>query len=542
MANNREEAGKGTPRPGEMPASRRPYATIDVRATEIEGPDAPVGMGAAKPAATPPNPPSHPSRTRPPTLSARRPAPGLQARWHCLARVAAPSASPPTWRPAPSARSSFSALRSSCRAIEPAPARAPEVGDLTRRLADVESVLGTRPNTGLRSRVEEMGRSLGALGDAQAKLARDTKALESQVRRRPGDAARADGAAHQARGDAGGHVRQPIPPARRPSWRRSPAGSPSCKTRSAKPARRHGRASPVSTASCPPSAPRRAGSPSASMASGARSRSGSKAPPRPPTWRPLTAKLAALERDLQTFNASEADRSAQCLAHRADAGARQPQARHRSRRALCRRAGAGEEGRRLAQLHGAGALQAGGRADARRARQIVPPRRPTPCSTRRPSAPMPALVDRLLAGARSHRARAQGRPRRRRHQRRGGRRPHGGGPEGRPARRGAGQRQDAAAQGRTGRRGLGQEGRGAPGRRAGAGRGRGGAQVLARRRLRPAPRTGGDDPHPSLSASRCWRSPPASTGWPTARAPSSSTGRATSPRPACSAPSSCCCC
>jgi hypothetical protein len=48
-------------------------------------------------------------------------------------------------------------------------------------VADVESVLGTRPNTGLRSRVEEMGRSLGALGDTQAKLARDTKALEGKI-------------------------------------------------------------------------------------------------------------------------------------------------------------------------------------------------------------------------------------------------------------------------------------------------------------------------------------------------------------------------
>ena len=78
MANNREEAGKGTPRPGEMPASRRPYATIDARATEIEGPDAPVGMGGAKPATR--TPPSHPSRIRPPTLTAPQPAPGLQAR------------------------------------------------------------------------------------------------------------------------------------------------------------------------------------------------------------------------------------------------------------------------------------------------------------------------------------------------------------------------------------------------------------------------------------------------------------------------------
>jgi hypothetical protein len=61
------------------------------------------------------------------------------------------------------------------------PARAPEMNDLMRRLTDVESVLGTRPNSGLRSRIDEMGRSLGALGETQAKLARDTKALESKV-------------------------------------------------------------------------------------------------------------------------------------------------------------------------------------------------------------------------------------------------------------------------------------------------------------------------------------------------------------------------
>jgi hypothetical protein len=61
------------------------------------------------------------------------------------------------------------------------PARTPEVGDLTRRLADLESVLGTRPGTGLRSRVEDMNRSLGALGETQARLARETKALETKV-------------------------------------------------------------------------------------------------------------------------------------------------------------------------------------------------------------------------------------------------------------------------------------------------------------------------------------------------------------------------
>ena len=39
MANNKEEAGKGTPRPGEMPGSKRTYATIDLTASEVEGKD-----------------------------------------------------------------------------------------------------------------------------------------------------------------------------------------------------------------------------------------------------------------------------------------------------------------------------------------------------------------------------------------------------------------------------------------------------------------------------------------------------------------------
>src|SRR5262252_2833559 len=37
MANNKEEAGKGTPRPGEMPSGRRTYATLDLTAAEVEG-------------------------------------------------------------------------------------------------------------------------------------------------------------------------------------------------------------------------------------------------------------------------------------------------------------------------------------------------------------------------------------------------------------------------------------------------------------------------------------------------------------------------
>ncbi|HKD57170.1 MAG TPA: hypothetical protein VKD45_06630, partial [Hyphomicrobiaceae bacterium] len=42
MANNKEEAGKGTPRPGEMPGGRRTYATLDLTAAEVGGRAAPA--------------------------------------------------------------------------------------------------------------------------------------------------------------------------------------------------------------------------------------------------------------------------------------------------------------------------------------------------------------------------------------------------------------------------------------------------------------------------------------------------------------------
>ena len=152
--------------------------------------------------------------------------------------------------------------------------------------------------------------------------------------------------------------------------------------------------------------------------------------------------------------------------------------------------------------------------------------------------PDATLVDRLLSGARSIvRVRKAG------HAAddtslEAADRAHGDRAEGGPARRRAGQRQEAAAQGGAGGRGLGQEGRGAPGRRSGHGRGRGRAQGVARRPQVGCARTASDDPSRRLSRSSSSPSPPACTGSPTGRARSSSNGRTTSPRPACSAPSS----
>jgi hypothetical protein len=188
MANNKEEAGKGMPRPGEMPAARRPYATIDASATEVEGRDPAPGAGASKPAASmatdaksavkPETKPSEPRAkaagpTDPKGNKVAAALVSLAARWRAA----------PLLTPLAAGAVGALLVLAVAQLLTPdrPPARPPEMNDLLRRLTDVESVLGTRPNSGLRSRVDEMGRSLGALGETQAKLARDTKALESKV-------------------------------------------------------------------------------------------------------------------------------------------------------------------------------------------------------------------------------------------------------------------------------------------------------------------------------------------------------------------------
>jgi hypothetical protein len=190
MANNKEEAGKGTPRPGEMPASRRPYATIDVRATEVEGRDPPAGSGVDKPAATAAADAQSAARSEAKPSGSQPKTSGPASPTDAKGKLAAALASLGTRRRATRlvthmASGAVGALLVLAVAQllpnDQPPARSSEVNDLVRRLADVESVLGTRANTGLRSRVDEMSRSLGALGDTQAKLARDTKALESKI-------------------------------------------------------------------------------------------------------------------------------------------------------------------------------------------------------------------------------------------------------------------------------------------------------------------------------------------------------------------------
>ena len=202
MANNKEEAGKGMPLP-EMPAAKRPYATIDLKATEVEGKHTAASAGAAKSAASATAAAGAKSSSVPDAKPAGSKAAEAQAKGAPAAGPGSAKEGQTDAKSTPSAASSLAGRRRATRFVthlaagavggllvfgiaqllvpdRPAP-RGPEMNDLTRRLADVEGVLGTRPNTGLRSRVDELGRSLGTLAETQAKLARDTKALETKV-------------------------------------------------------------------------------------------------------------------------------------------------------------------------------------------------------------------------------------------------------------------------------------------------------------------------------------------------------------------------
>jgi hypothetical protein len=194
MADNKDETGKGTARPGETPAGKRPYATIDLKATEVGGQGGPSSSGEAKPnapgSAVKPESPSSMSGAK--GLGGKPPAGAGRIKEAAGAAVARLSSLAARARSAPFLTHVAAGATGAVIVViatyalppdrAPVPRLAPEVGELTRRLSDLEGVLGTRPGAaGLRARVDELSRNLSALGNAQAKLARDTKDLEGRV-------------------------------------------------------------------------------------------------------------------------------------------------------------------------------------------------------------------------------------------------------------------------------------------------------------------------------------------------------------------------
>jgi len=210
MANNKEEAGKGTPRPGELPGGRRTYAMLDLTASEVEGRTGPSREAASAPSLTAASAASQ--ATSQATSQAQSP----QVQPESSQAKPEPSAAAPAAKHADPARAGHAAdsrgdgappskwarlfatpwlahlasgalgalvvlILTQLATTERPPARTQEMGDLARRLTDLEAALGTRAGAGLRARIEELGRAIGALGETQAKLARDSKALETKL-------------------------------------------------------------------------------------------------------------------------------------------------------------------------------------------------------------------------------------------------------------------------------------------------------------------------------------------------------------------------
>ena len=184
MANPKDETGKGPPRPGDTAAGRRPYATLDLQATEV-GQSAKAETKAESAAGgEPPKPASDEAVARPSVADRVR------------AAAAQAAALAPHFRPGPTlshlGAGALGALivvlaatlfQSFQTPQTPDPQRAIELRAVARRLADAEAVLGVRPGdtTGLVARTEALSRSVRDLSEAQAQLATDTKALEGKI-------------------------------------------------------------------------------------------------------------------------------------------------------------------------------------------------------------------------------------------------------------------------------------------------------------------------------------------------------------------------
>jgi hypothetical protein len=180
MANRKDETGKGPPRPGESAAGKRPYATLDLQATEIPGKDS---TGAPKADAA--------SAGARQTDASTAPRSGLADGLRGVAQRAAVLANRANSGSFLShmGAGALGALLVGIAgyqlvAKQPADARyAIDLHQLATRISDVEVALGTRTGdtSGLLSRTDELARAVRSLGDAQAQLANDTAALEGKI-------------------------------------------------------------------------------------------------------------------------------------------------------------------------------------------------------------------------------------------------------------------------------------------------------------------------------------------------------------------------
>jgi hypothetical protein len=179
MANPKDETGNGPPRPGDAAAGKRPYATLDLQATNVDR----SGKADAKADATP-GEPQEQSRmsgfdfaeySR--AVSAWASAVASHFRGPTLSHLGAGALGALIVVLASSLFQSFQPTQ------VPDPQRTIELRALARRVADAEAVLGVRPGdtSGLVAKTDALSRSVRELSDSQAQLANDVKALEGKT-------------------------------------------------------------------------------------------------------------------------------------------------------------------------------------------------------------------------------------------------------------------------------------------------------------------------------------------------------------------------
>lgn len=188
MTDKKDDTGKGSAKPVEGP--KRPYATIDLQATEVGGADKPgatAAAGAAKPdpksaALPPPGAPGAGGSSFTGRMAAAQEWSSRAARSNTfLSHIAAGVAGAVLTliagalfglfaageQAAPDLAKRLAALEQSVRQRAAAPA-----ADVTAKLAAAETRLAA---------LEDRARTIAALGDAQSKLAAETKALQARV-------------------------------------------------------------------------------------------------------------------------------------------------------------------------------------------------------------------------------------------------------------------------------------------------------------------------------------------------------------------------
>jgi hypothetical protein len=173
MAGNKDDPGAGASRPADPPVAKRPYATIDVKATEVGGAGTAQSSAAAKASAASARSAAAPGRAdgseaRPPKVAAR-----LAALWQrvgaaaFLTHLAAGVGG--------GLLAVIAALALSSR--EPPP----EHGALAARIVAIEAALQQAEPATLSANLQRLSRAVATLEETQASLARENKALATRI-------------------------------------------------------------------------------------------------------------------------------------------------------------------------------------------------------------------------------------------------------------------------------------------------------------------------------------------------------------------------